>query len=68
MDITRRPSDTWIIDFGEMSEDAACLYESPFEHTRRYVKSTRDSNRRDRRRIFWWHHGETVDREEYAAD
>jgi hypothetical protein len=29
MDVTRRPSDTWIIDFGEMAETEACLYEAP---------------------------------------
>ncbi|MEN9461731.1 MAG: hypothetical protein RIS84_1751, partial [Pseudomonadota bacterium] len=33
MDVTRRYSDTWIIDFGvNMSEDDASLYEKPFEY------------------------------------
>ncbi len=33
MDITRRPSDTWIVDFGvSLSEQAASQYEIPFEH------------------------------------
>lgn len=60
MDITRRPSDRWIIDFGTMSETDACLYQSPFEFVRHNVKPFRDQNRRDKRRIFWWQHGETV--------
>jgi type II restriction/modification system DNA methylase subunit YeeA len=36
------------------------MYEMPFEHVRAAVKPFRDTNRRDRRRIFWWQHGETV--------
>ena len=31
MDVTRRPADKWIVDFGwRMSEDEAALYEEPF--------------------------------------
>jgi type II restriction/modification system DNA methylase subunit YeeA len=40
MDITRRPSDTWIIDFGvDMTVQDASLYEKPFEHISRHVYS-----------------------------
>jgi type II restriction/modification system DNA methylase subunit YeeA len=60
MDIAKRPTDTWIIDFGEISEAEASLYEAPFEHVRQYVKPFRSSNRRERRKLYWWHHGETV--------
>jgi type II restriction/modification system DNA methylase subunit YeeA len=60
MDITRRPSDTWIVDFGDMSEADASLYETPFEYIRTHVKPLRDTNRRERRKIYWWQHGETV--------
>lgn len=60
MDVTRRPSDTWIIDFGEMPEEQAALYEGPFEYVRKHVKPARDKNRRDGRRLRWWLHGETV--------
>jgi type II restriction/modification system DNA methylase subunit YeeA len=60
MDIVRRPSDTWIIDFGEMSAAEASLYEAPFEYVYRHVKPLRDQNRRDKRRERWWQHGETV--------
>jgi type II restriction/modification system DNA methylase subunit YeeA len=60
MDITRRPSDTWIIDFGDMTEAEACFYEAPFEYVRVTVKPLRDKNRRARRQMKWWQHGETV--------
>lgn len=60
MDITRRPTDTWIVDFGEMSENEASLYEAPFEHVRTHVKPFRDKNRRQKRKLCWWQHGETV--------
>ena len=39
MDITRRPSDTWIIDFGTtMSEAEAAPYEAPFQYVVKHVK------------------------------
>ena len=59
MDVTRRPRDMWIIDFATMSEEEASLYEMPFEHVRSVVKPERDKNRRERRKKFWWQHGET---------
>jgi type II restriction/modification system DNA methylase subunit YeeA len=59
-DITDRQSDTWIIDFNEMTESDAVLYEAPFEYVRAIVKPFRDTNNRARRRRFWWQHGETV--------
>ena len=60
MDITRRPSDRWIIDFGSLNEEGASVYKAPFEFVRQHVKPVRDKNRRERRRQFWWQHGETV--------
>lgn len=60
MDITRRPRNMWIIDFAEMTEEEAALYEAPFEYVRQYVLPIRSMNRRERRRVFWWRHGETV--------
>ena len=60
MDITRRHSDRWIIDFGTLGESEASTYEGPFEFTRLHVKPVRELNRRERRRLFWWQHGETV--------
>ena len=59
MDVTRRPADKWIIDFGwEMSEAQAALYEAPFSHVRMHVKPERDSNRREAYRQYWWRHVE----------
>ena len=60
MDITRRPRNMWIIDFAEMTEEEAALYEAPFEYVKQHVHPIRSTNRRERRRVFWWRHGETV--------
>ncbi len=59
-DITHRLRNMYIIDFGDMSMREAADYEMPFEYVRAYVKPDRDTNRRERRRQFWWQHGETV--------
>jgi len=60
MDITRRPSDTWIIDFGsDWSEDEAALYEMPFEFVRLHIKPERDKNRDANRKKHWWRLGST---------
>ncbi len=58
-DITRRPRDMWIIDFGVgMSEGEAALYEAPFEYLRACVKPVRAGNRRESYRDRWWVHVE----------
>ncbi len=57
LDLTRRPSDTWIIDFGAMGQSSAALYEAPFEYVRNHVKPFRDKNRDRGRRLNWWLHG-----------
>jgi type II restriction/modification system DNA methylase subunit YeeA len=58
MDVTRRPADKWIIDFGwEMDERDAALY-APFAHCLAHVKPERDKNRREAYRWFWWRHVE----------
>lgn len=59
-DITQRSRGMWIIDFGELEIEQAALYEAPFEYAKEHVKPVRDSNRRERRRVRWWQHGETV--------
>jgi type II restriction/modification system DNA methylase subunit YeeA len=56
-DVTGRPSDTWIIDFGEMTEEAAALYEAPFEYVRLHIKPLRDKNADRQRREKWWRLG-----------
>ncbi len=50
MDITSRPSDTWIIDFGaSRTEQESALYEIPFDHALREVKAQRKD-------VKWWLH------------
>jgi hypothetical protein len=59
LDITRRPRDMWIIDFGvDMPEREAALYEMPFEYLREHVLPVRKGNRRDAYRERWWLHVE----------
>ncbi|MGB3635946.1 MAG: hypothetical protein WA982_18055, partial [Rubrobacteraceae bacterium] len=52
-----RPRDAWIVDFGEISEEEASLYETPFEYVRMTVKPRRDVSRDKRMRTKWWIHG-----------
>ncbi len=59
MDITRRASDTWIIDYGlAMTEADAALYETPFEYVVQHVKPEREKNNREAYRKYWWRHAE----------
>ncbi|MDQ6986454.1 MAG: class I SAM-dependent DNA methyltransferase [Mariprofundaceae bacterium] len=59
LDVTRRPRDVWMIDFGcDMSEAEAALYETPFEYVAEYVKPVRLKNNREAYRKYWWRHGE----------
>lgn len=60
-DVSTRPSDTWIIDFGaEISEHDALLYETPIAHVIAHVKPMREAGNREGRKRYWWRHGETV--------
>jgi type II restriction/modification system DNA methylase subunit YeeA len=55
LDITRRPQDLWIVDFGvDMPEPAAALYETPFQHVVEQVKPQRSTVRNDLERRRWW--------------
>lgn len=61
LDLTRRPTDSWIVDFGgAMTEAEAALFEAPFAHVREHVKPMRLTQRRLARARLWWLHGETV--------
>ncbi|NOU20677.1 MAG: class I SAM-dependent DNA methyltransferase, partial [Methyloglobulus sp.] len=58
IDITRRPSDTWVIDFGTTMEEAeAALHELPFDYLVKHVKPLRETNGDKIVRINWWRHG-----------
>ena len=57
LDITRRPRDKFIVDFGwDMSEAEAAEYESPFSYVEEFVKPVRATNRERARRELWWRH------------
>jgi len=59
IDITRRPRDSWIIDFGcSLTESEAALYEAPFEYVVKLVKPIRITNNRKVRAKYWWRHGD----------
>lgn len=57
MDVTRRPTDTWIIDFDLMSDAEASKYLLPFAHVEQAVKPQRLKNPDKQRRTFWWRLG-----------
>ena len=58
-DITRRPADKWIIDFGwTMRQQDAALYELPFRHVVLHVEPERRENKRALYRENWWRHVE----------
>ena len=60
IDVTRRPRDGWIIDFGtNMAEEEAALYEKPFEYVLEHVKPERIQNPRPVRAKYWWRHGDS---------
>jgi type II restriction/modification system DNA methylase subunit YeeA len=56
-DITRRSRQEWTIDFGELDEQSAALYEAPFEYVKANVKPVRERNRDRQRREAWWRLG-----------
>jgi len=61
LDVTRRPSNKWIVDFGlNMTLKEAMLYEAPFQHLVSCVKPARDKVRNDREKKFWWLHARTA--------
>ena len=57
MDLTRRPSGRWIIDFGRsMSQVDAALYEAPFSYAAKHIRPKRQSARERKLREIWWRH------------
>ena len=59
-DVAKRPSDTWIVDFGsDMPLTVASLYERPFQQVIEHVKPERDKNNDRGRRENWWRFGRT---------
>ena len=57
MDLTRRPSGKWIVDFGwTMSAGDAALYEAPFRWVQERIYPVRRESRQDDNREYWWRH------------
>jgi type II restriction/modification system DNA methylase subunit YeeA len=57
-DITDRPVDHWIIDFGvDTPVSEAVMYEQPFTYILQSVKPARDANNDRGRRENWWRFG-----------
>lgn len=54
MDLVRRSSDTWVIDFGSLSEEDASLYAAPFQHVLDHVRPARSKDRNEKTRTVWW--------------
>ena len=57
MDVTRRPSGKWIVDFGwRMAREEAGLYEAPFTYAAQNVQPARQRHRSEKLRNCWWRH------------
>ena len=55
MDVTRRPRDVWIIDFGwEMPVTDAALFERPFSYAKQAIEPVRSVNSLEALRRDWW--------------
>ncbi|MFC6751503.1 class I SAM-dependent DNA methyltransferase [Deinococcus aquaticus] len=59
MDLTRRRSGKWIVDFDIMDEVEAARFVAPFQYVLEKVKPERQNNAREVRRRLWWRLGET---------
>jgi type II restriction/modification system DNA methylase subunit YeeA len=58
IDLTRRPQDRWVIDFGpSMAEESAAKYELPFQYVVENVRNIRAANREATRAKHWWRLG-----------
>ena len=56
-DLVRRPSDTWIVDFGvNTPEPEASLFEKPFEYVLNVVKPEKMLVRAESEKRYWWLH------------
>jgi len=54
-DITSRPRNMWIIDFGTaMPIEHACLYEFPFQYVQENIRPIRIKNKRRQYAEKWW--------------
>lgn len=66
MEITRRSTDRWLLDFGRLDEDDAALYEEPYQLAKQLVYPARQNSRTQKNRKIWWQY-ERPRPEMYAA-
>ena len=57
-DLTGRWDGRWVVDFAQLPESDASLYEVPFGYVETNVKPVRLTNKRKSRAENWWRHGE----------
>lgn len=56
-DLTKRPRDVWLIDFGvNPTAEAAALFEAPFEYASREIQPVRKNAPTEKLRQYWWIH------------
>ncbi|MES2915831.1 MAG: DNA methyltransferase [Pseudomonadota bacterium] len=56
-DLTSRPREAWVINFADMLEGQAALYERPFQHVLIHVQPERLKSNDVQRRTNWWRLG-----------
>jgi hypothetical protein len=59
--LAKRPlgqPDRWIIDFNDLTMEAAETYREPFQQVKELVRPQRIENRRETTRVNWWRYGE----------
>ena len=57
LDLTRRPRDMWIIDFGwTMTDGDASLYEAPFSYAQERIQAARVARQQRGYARHWWRH------------
>ncbi|AZI45353.1 class I SAM-dependent DNA methyltransferase (plasmid) [Deinococcus psychrotolerans] len=59
MDLIRRPSGKWVIDFAQMDQIEAAQYLLPFEYVEKHIKAGRLNLRRSNHVTYWWRHQES---------
>lgn len=61
LDMTRRPQDMWIVDFGpDRSQTDASLFPEPYAHVLQHVKPARDEVRNELEKRNWWLHARSA--------
>ena len=55
MEITRRPSDRWLIDFGSNTKiEDIVAFEKPYAYAEQVIRPARQASRTEKNRTYWW--------------